>query len=90
MLVYGREKDVPLVKEAIEAAKGKFKQVFNSEAPEITLSTDSYLPPAANGSKDEGSSSGASPPTSLSFSLECGCCAGVGHGWEIGLIYDPF
>lgn len=56
VLVYGREKDIPLVKEAIEAAKGKYKQVYNSEAPEITLSTDSYLPPAANGSKDEESS----------------------------------
>lgn len=43
-MVVGREEDTALVKEAAEAAKSKYKQIFKADAPQITVSTDEYLP----------------------------------------------
>ena len=52
MVVFGREEDTAVVKEAAEAAKSKFKQVFKLDPPQITVSTDEYLPSGSKG-KDE-------------------------------------
>ena len=52
VVVFGREEDTAVVKEAAEAAKSKFKQVFKVDPPHITVSTDEYLPSGSKG-KDE-------------------------------------
>ena len=56
LLVRGREQDIPLVKDAVEAAKSKAKKVLGREAPDITVSTEDYLPAGNDSSNDEGSS----------------------------------
>lgn len=53
MVVVGREEDAAVVKEAAEAAKSKFKQTFKHEAPQITVSTDEYLPSGSKGKNDD-------------------------------------
>lgn len=54
VVVFGREEDTAVVKEAAEAAKSKFKQVFKVDAPQITVSTEEYLPSGSKGkSKDD-------------------------------------
>ena len=53
VVVVGREEDAAAVKEAAEAAKGKFKQTFKREAPQITVSTDEYLPSGSKGKGDD-------------------------------------
>lgn len=53
VVVIGREEDAALVKEAAEAAKGKWKQAFKHEAPQINVSTDEYLPSGSKGKSDD-------------------------------------
>lgn len=53
MVVVGREEDAAVVKAAAEAAKGKFKEVFKREAPQISVSTDEYLPSGSKGKGDD-------------------------------------
>ena len=55
VIVVGREEDAALVKEAAEAAKSKYKQTFKKDAPQVTVSTEEYLP-AGSGKGNEGSS----------------------------------
>ena len=53
VVVFGREEDTAVVKEAAEAAKSKYKQVFKVDPPQITVSTDEYLPSGSKGKGDD-------------------------------------
>lgn len=62
VLVKVREADQSLAKEAIEAAKSKFKDAFGKDAPSASLDTKNFLPPAGDGKEGEEENS---------------CCGGV-------------
>ena len=71
--VHGREQDLAIVKDAAEAAKDKYKQAFSTEAPQITVATDNYLPPGGNGSAadDSASCAGGVLVSNASGSIVC-------------------
>ena len=55
VLVKVREADQGVAKDAIEAARSKFKDAFGKDGPDATLDTKTFLPSA--GSDKEGESS---------------------------------
>jgi len=73
VVVVGREEDAAAVKEATEAAKSKYKQTFQHEAPTITVSNDTFLPSGSKG-KDEDEVTWSAPSPWL------GCQSTAAHG----------
>lgn len=53
VIVKVREADQSLAKEAIEAAKSKFKDAFGKDAPSASLDTKNFLPAAGDGKEGE-------------------------------------
>ena len=53
VIVKVREADQGLAKEALEAARSKFKDAFGKDAPEASIETKTFLPPANSGKEGE-------------------------------------
>lgn len=50
-----RDADQGLAKDALEAARSKFKDAFGKDGPDATLDTKSFLPAASSGKEGEDS-----------------------------------
>ena len=53
VVVKVREADQSLTKDALEAARSKYKDTFGRDGPETSLDTQNFLPPAGTGKEGE-------------------------------------
>jgi V-type H+-transporting ATPase subunit E len=74
VLVQARQVDGPLVKEVLDSARAKYKEVFGTDAPQAQLDNNKHLPPPPSGGKsheDATTCCGGVVVTSANGSIVC-------------------